>query len=152
MGASRPSCSSRGASRSSSRCAPSLSSSRSRPLAHCRSSRSQQQSIKQGLAFDSPVNALPHIEHFVATYHIDTASLLEPDLTQYRTFNEFFYRRLKPDARRPASPDDPDVVSSAADCRLTVFETVDAAKEFWIKVRLLSLSLSPLLTLVEPHK
>ncbi|GAA5853053.1 hypothetical protein JCM9279_003796 [Rhodotorula babjevae] len=93
----------------------------------------KQQSIKQGRAFDSPVNALPHIEHFVSTYRIETASLLEPDLTKYRTFNEFFYRRLKPDARPPASPDDPDVVSSAADCRLTVFETVDAAKELWIK-------------------
>ncbi|GAA5933894.1 hypothetical protein JCM3775_000317 [Rhodotorula graminis] len=93
----------------------------------------KQQSIKQGIAFDSPVNALPHIQHFVDTYHIDTAALLEPDLAKYRTFNDFFSRRLKPDARRPASPHDPDVVSSAADCRLTVFDTVDAAKELWIK-------------------
>ncbi|BGP43252.1 hypothetical protein JCM10450v2_007397 [Rhodotorula kratochvilovae] len=93
----------------------------------------KQQSIKQGIAFDSPVNALAHIESFVRTYQIDTSALLEPDLTKYNTFNEFFYRKLKADARPPASPEDPDVVSSGADCRLTVFETVHAAKEFWIK-------------------
>ncbi|TNY19499.1 phosphatidylserine decarboxylase-domain-containing protein [Rhodotorula diobovata] len=93
----------------------------------------KQQSIKQGIAFDSPVNALPHIQNFVKTYHIDTSALLEPDLTKYRTFNEFFSRKLKPGARPPASPEDPDVISSAADCRLTVFEDVDTAKKFWIK-------------------
>ncbi|KWU43859.1 hypothetical protein RHOSPDRAFT_34660 [Rhodotorula sp. JG-1b] len=91
------------------------------------------QSIKQGIAFDSPTNALAHIQAFIQTYQIDTSALLEPDITKYRTFNEFFYRRLKPDARPPAHPEDPDVVSSAADCRLTVFQTVDKAKEIWIK-------------------
>ena len=94
----------------------------------------QSQSIKQGIAFDSPTNALAHIQAFIQTYQIDTSALLEPDITKYRTFNEFFYRRLKPDARPPAHPEDPDVVSSAADCRLTVFQTVDKAKEIWIKV------------------
>ncbi|GAA6056378.1 hypothetical protein JCM3770_005979 [Rhodotorula araucariae] len=93
----------------------------------------KEQSIKQGIAFDSPVNALPHIQSFVRTYQIDTGALLEPDLTKYTTFNEFFYRKLKPDARPLASPEDPNVISSGADCRLAVFEAVDAAKEFWIK-------------------
>ncbi|GAA6006098.1 uncharacterized protein JCM10292_006548 [Rhodotorula paludigena] len=93
----------------------------------------KQQSIKQGIAFDSPTNATPHIEAFVKTYAIDTSALLEPDLKAYKTFNEFFYRKLKPDARPPAHPDDPDVISSAADCRLTVFESIDAAMSFWIK-------------------
>ncbi|POY70494.1 hypothetical protein BMF94_6562 [Rhodotorula taiwanensis] len=91
------------------------------------------QSIKQGAAFDSPVNALAHIQSFIQTYQIDTSALLEPDIGKYKTFNEFFYRRLKPDARPPASPEDPDVVSSAADCRLTVFQSVDEAKKIWIK-------------------
>lgn len=95
----------------------------------------QSQSVKQGIAFDSPVNALAHIQSFIHTYQIDTSDLLEPDITKYRTFNEFFYRKLRPDARPPARPEDPDVVSSAADCRLTVFRTVDAAKKLWIKVR-----------------
>merc|ERR1719487_513451 len=93
------------------------------------------QSVKQGIAFDSPVNALAHIQSFIHTYQIDTSDLLEPDITKYRTFNEFFYRKLRPDARPPARPEDPDVVSSAADCRLTVFRTVDAAKKLWIKGR-----------------
>ncbi|GAA5895625.1 hypothetical protein JCM6882_000357 [Rhodosporidiobolus microsporus] len=93
----------------------------------------KQQSIKQGIAYDNPVNALDHIRAFVKTYQIDTAELLKPNLEEYRTFNEFFYRALKPDARPVASPDDPKVISSAADCRLTVFESVDAAKTLWIK-------------------
>ncbi|GAA6025233.1 hypothetical protein JCM8202_001921 [Rhodotorula sphaerocarpa] len=93
------------------------------------------QSVKQGIAFDSPVNALAHIQSFIHTYQIDTSDLREPDITKYRTFNEFFYRKLRPDARPPARPEDPDVVSSTADCRLTVFRTVDAAKKLWIKGR-----------------
>ena len=46
----------------------------------------------------------------------------------------FFFRKLKADARPVYLPNDPTIISSAADCRLTVFESVDAAKEFWIKV------------------
>ncbi|GAA5990461.1 hypothetical protein JCM10908_007382 [Rhodotorula pacifica] len=93
------------------------------------------QSVKQGIAFDSPAHALAHIKSFIQTYQIDTSLLLEPDITKYRTFNEFFYRKLKPNARPPARPEDPDVVSSAADCRLTVFQSVEKAKEIWIKGR-----------------
>ncbi|GAA6036202.1 hypothetical protein JCM8097_006833 [Rhodosporidiobolus ruineniae] len=93
----------------------------------------KQQSIKQGLAFDSPTNALSHIQSFVHTYSIDTSELLKPNLADYTNFNSFFYRALRPGARPIANPDDPKTVSSAADCRLTVFESVDAAKTFWIK-------------------
>ncbi|GAA5827777.1 hypothetical protein JCM11251_007670 [Rhodosporidiobolus azoricus] len=93
----------------------------------------KQQSIKQGIAYDNSVNALDHITAFVKTYQIDTSELLKPNLEDYKTFNKFFYRKLKPEARPPAHPEDPKVVSSAADCRLTVFESVDAAKTLWIK-------------------
>ncbi|GAA5967625.1 hypothetical protein JCM21900_003229 [Sporobolomyces salmonicolor] len=91
------------------------------------------QSVKQGIAFDSPTNALAHIQAFVKTYNIDCSELLHPNVADYKTFNQFFSRALRPGARPLASPEDPKVVSSAADCRLTVFETVEAAKEFWIK-------------------
>ena len=51
------------------------------------------------------------------------------------TFNEFFYRKLKPDARPVEDPDDPYRLVSGADCRLMVFETVSEATRLWIKGR-----------------
>jgi Phosphatidylserine decarboxylase len=47
---------------------------------------------------------------------------------------QFFYRKLKPEARPIAQPQDADVVVSAADCRLSAFPTVDDATRCWIKV------------------
>ncbi|GAA6015551.1 hypothetical protein JCM10207_008634 [Rhodosporidiobolus poonsookiae] len=93
----------------------------------------KQQSIKQGIAYDNPVNALAHIQAFVKTYAIDCSELLKPNIADYKTFNEFFYRALRPGARPIANPSDPLTVSSAADCRLTVFDSIDAATTFWIK-------------------
>ncbi len=74
---------------------------------------------------------LPHIEAFVKAYAIPLDQLLEPDLSKYPTFNTFFSRRLKPDARPIACPEDPHVLVCPADCRLSVFETVEAAKTLW---------------------
>lgn len=51
----------------------------------------------------------------------------------FSSFNEFFYRKLKPEARLLCNPDDPTVAVSPADCRMNVFDTVDKAKELWIK-------------------
>ncbi|GAA5997263.1 hypothetical protein JCM11641_007221, partial [Rhodosporidiobolus odoratus] len=62
-----------------------------------------------------------------------TDDLLKPNLADYPTLNHFFYRKLRPDARPIASPDDATVISSAADCRLTVFDSVDSAKKLWVK-------------------
>lgn len=73
---------------------------------------------------------LPHVQAFVTAYAIPLEQLLEPDLTQYPTFNAFFARRLRADARPLASPD-PHVLTCPADCRLSVFESVDAAKALW---------------------
>lgn len=57
----------------------------------------------------------------------------EPDPTKYKNFNEFFARELKDGARPIAEPENPSAVSSPADCRLTVFPTVDLATKYWIK-------------------
>ena len=54
--------------------------------------------------------------------------------TEYKTFNEFFYRRLKPGSREPESQN-PGILLSPADCRATVFPTVHKAQEIWIKGR-----------------
>ncbi|KAM0747859.1 hypothetical protein T439DRAFT_305015 [Meredithblackwellia eburnea MCA 4105] len=93
----------------------------------------KEQSIEQGKAFDEEKGAFEHIQSFVKTYEIDCSDLLKPNIADYKTFNEFFYRALRDGARPVADKGDDKVISSAADCRLTVFESVDLAKEFWIK-------------------
>ncbi|CAG8762371.1 30727_t:CDS:2, partial [Gigaspora margarita] len=79
------------------------------------------ESKRQGQYYDSP-HSIKSIPSFIKHYNIKTDELLEPDISKYRCFNEFFYRKLKPDARPPASPDDDNVVVSAADCRLNALE------------------------------
>jgi phosphatidylserine decarboxylase len=49
------------------------------------------------------------------------------------TFNEFFYRRLKADARPITNPQDPSTLVSCADCRMMAFESVNEATRLWIK-------------------
>jgi phosphatidylserine decarboxylase precursor len=55
--------------------------------------------------------------------------------TRTETFNEFFYRKLKPDARPVEEPDNPYRLVSGADCRMMAFETVQDATRIWIKGR-----------------
>jgi phosphatidylserine decarboxylase len=94
---------------------------------------------QEGKLYDSP-NSAASIPSFVSTYSLDTSELLEPDTTKYKTFNEFFSRKLKPNARPVENADDPLAICSAADCRLTVYQTVDLAKQFWIKGREFTIS------------
>lgn len=54
-------------------------------------------------------------------------------LNSFNNFNEFFYRKLKPDARKVDAPSDPFVVVSPSDCRCNVFDSIDLAKKLWIK-------------------
>lgn len=54
---------------------------------------------------------------------------------QFKNFNEFFYRALKPGARPCSAPDDPRVIVSPADCRSVVFNTIDSAQAIWVKGR-----------------
>ncbi|QRW19661.1 phosphatidylserine decarboxylase family protein [Rhizoctonia solani] len=93
------------------------------------------QSFKQGQIYDreDPAIVQPHIQSFVETYEIDTSQLLQPDLNAYKTFNEFFARRLKPDARPIDAPHDPTIITSVADCRLTVWNNVTTATKVWVK-------------------
>ncbi|KAF8680108.1 Phosphatidylserine decarboxylase [Rhizoctonia solani] len=93
------------------------------------------QSFKQGQIHDreDPAIVQPHIQSFVETYEIDTSQLLQPDLNAYKTFNEFFARRLKPDARPIDAPHDPTIITSVADCRLTVWNNVTTATKVWVK-------------------
>lgn len=45
--------------------------------------------------------------------------------------NSFFARKLVPQARPVAAANDPSVIDSPADCRLSCFDTVKDATKFW---------------------
>ncbi|KAJ7573667.1 phosphatidylserine decarboxylase-domain-containing protein [Mycena floridula] len=90
-------------------------------------------SIKQGLKYDSPESAA-EIPAFIAFHGLDVGEVELP-LGEYKTFNSFFYRKLKPTARPLETPDDPYRLVSAADCRFMAFESISDATKIWIKGR-----------------
>jgi phosphatidylserine decarboxylase len=90
------------------------------------------QSVKEGRIYDSP-ESTKSIPSFVHTYSLQLNELLYPDLGHYKTFNEFFYRQLREDARPVQNAADPSGFCSAADSRLVVYQTVALAQQFWIK-------------------
>ncbi|CAF1355999.1 unnamed protein product [Didymodactylos carnosus] len=90
------------------------------------------ESLRLGQAFDEP-QSRDHIESFMRMYQLSTDELFQPDLTKYGNFNEFFYRKLKPDARQIAYPDNSSIITSVADCRLILFDNVSDATRIWIK-------------------
>ncbi|KAN0065365.1 hypothetical protein ACQY0O_001201 [Thecaphora frezii] len=93
-------------------------------------------SVRQGQIYDDgsdPQAVLAHILGFIRTYEIDLTELLEPDPASYPTFNSFFFRKLRPGARPISEPENPAIISSCADCRLTVFDNIEASTTYWIK-------------------
>jgi phosphatidylserine decarboxylase len=55
-----------------------------------------------GWAMDRPSSAR-RVEPFVKAFGLDPSEFADPDLKSYRTFNDFFYRKLKASAR-PLDP------------------------------------------------
>jgi phosphatidylserine decarboxylase len=94
----------------------------------------KEQSEKMGREYDAP-ESKQHIPHFIEAFKLqDTMNeMVEPDPDKYPTFNAFFAREIKESARPIAEPENNLVTSSPADCRLTVFPTVDLATKYWIK-------------------
>ncbi|KAK5730315.1 hypothetical protein LTR15_000252 [Elasticomyces elasticus] len=92
------------------------------------------QSLKMGKQYDDS-KSKDHIKPFIDSFELQESlkEMKEPDFTKYRTFNAFFAREIRDDARPQASRQDPAVVTSPADCRLTAFPTVDLATKYWIK-------------------
>lgn len=88
-------------------------------------------SIKQGRKYDSPAS-VHAIAPFVKFHQLDLSEVLLP-LNEFKTFNQFFYRKLKPGARPIDCPEDERVAISPADCRSTYFPSVAKATEIWIK-------------------
>ena len=94
----------------------------------------QAQTLKMGLQYDNPASRA-HIIPFINSFGLADKlhELLEPDPAKYETFNHFFGRRLREDARPIAEPENDHITSSPADCRMTAFPTIETATEFWVK-------------------
>ena len=90
-------------------------------------------SVKQGVKFDNPASAR-EIAPFIAFHNLNIDEVLDP-IDSFKTFNEFFYRKLKPDARPNSEPENPKRLVSGADCRMMAFESVQEATRIWIKGR-----------------
>lgn len=67
------------------------------------------------------------IERFVRQFDINMDEAEKP-IDQYRSFNDFFYRRLKADARKVQQG-----VVSPADGKLLAFEHIDDLGDFYVK-------------------
>ncbi|KAG8975295.1 hypothetical protein FRB90_009564, partial [Tulasnella sp. 427] len=90
-------------------------------------------SVKQGIKFDSPDSAR-EILPFIAFHNLDINEIRDP-LDSFKNFNQFFYRKLKEEARLVSEPNNPNRLVSVADCRTMLFESVDEATRIWIKGR-----------------
>jgi phosphatidylserine decarboxylase len=90
-------------------------------------------SIKQGKKYDSLASA-KEIPGFIAFHNLNVDEIRDP-LDSFKTFNEFFYRKLKPDARPVDEPQNRKRLVSSADCRMMAFDSIDAATRLWIKGR-----------------
>ncbi|KAI4164337.1 MAG: hypothetical protein LQ342_001983 [Letrouitia transgressa] len=90
-------------------------------------------SFKQGKKYDDPISAR-EIQAFINFHQLDLSEVLKP-IEQFKNFNEFFYRELKPDARPCSAPNNPKIIVSPADCRSVVFNTLDEAQRIWVKGR-----------------
>ena len=95
-------------------------------------------SFKQGKKYDDPASAR-EIQGFINFHQLDMAEVLKP-LEQFKNFNEFFYRELKPDARPCSAPDNPKIIVSPADCRSVVFNRLEDAQKIWVKGREFSIA------------
>jgi len=87
-----------------------------------------------GRTYDSAASKA-HIRPFVSSFGLEASlgELARPDLEGYGSFNEFFARELRSGARPVEGEGDERVVSSVADCRLMVFESVGLAARVWVK-------------------
>jgi hypothetical protein len=70
------------------------------------------------------------IRPFIRTYELNVAEFADPPYS-FRTFNEFFYRRLRPDAR-PVDPD-PNAVVFPADARHLGFSDASQIDGVFVK-------------------
>jgi phosphatidylserine decarboxylase len=82
-----------------------------------------------GYKINKPESAL-RVLPFISKYDIDVEEFVKSPF-DYKTFNEFFYRALKPEARPIAAGDR--VAVFPADGRHLAFSDIDAAEGFYVK-------------------
>jgi phosphatidylserine decarboxylase len=70
------------------------------------------------------------IEPFIRKFGVPVEEMADP-VERFATFNEFFYRRLKSEARPMAA--DPEALVMPADGRHLLIEDVSTAGDFWVK-------------------
>jgi phosphatidylserine decarboxylase len=87
--------------------------------------------LKQDAKMNS-TKSVKLIPAFIKTHKLNLAEVEKP-ISEYKTFNEFFSRRLKPGLRNDAVPGDDTICLSPADCRLNVFDSIESSKKLWIK-------------------
>ncbi|KAI9812891.1 MAG: hypothetical protein M1827_004409 [Pycnora praestabilis] len=90
-------------------------------------------SVKQGRKYDDPASAR-EIEGFIKFHQLDMSEVLHP-MEDFKNFNQFFYRELKPTARPCSAPNNPKIIVSPADCRSVVFNKMEEAQKIWVKGR-----------------
>lgn len=73
------------------------------------------------------------IERFAKAFDVNMDDAINPDLGSYRTFNEFFTRPLKPEARPIASG--ANQIASPADGRISAIGDINEARVFQAKGR-----------------
>ncbi len=76
------------------------------------------------------------IKPFLRAFHIDSLEFLEP-VDAFRSFNDFFIRKLKKEVRPFAQGQD--VLIMPADARYLVFPNIAQADGFWVKGKKFSL-------------
>ncbi|KIP10759.1 hypothetical protein PHLGIDRAFT_28259 [Phlebiopsis gigantea 11061_1 CR5-6] len=84
---------------------------------------------------ESDPRSKEQIKSFVEFYQIDMDEFEPSDINAYSSFQEFFIRHHKPNARPVASPEDPSVATMVADSRVVVYDSVEETHKLWIKGR-----------------
>ncbi|EGG11740.1 uncharacterized protein MELLADRAFT_46768 [Melampsora larici-populina 98AG31] len=93
--------------------------------------------IKQGMKYNS-IESRKEILGFIEFHELKLDEILRP-IESFETFNEFFYRELKPGCRKIEGGKNEEVLVSCADCRMMVFENLGISKSIWIKGKSFSL-------------
>lgn len=76
------------------------------------------------------------IKPFIQKFHVDTSEFLDP-VDSFQSFNDFFIRKLKPEAR-PIAPGN-DIAVLPADGRYLVYENIQKVDGFFVKGKKFSL-------------
>ena len=84
-----------------------------------------------------PLSSCLRSPKFISDFQLDLKEVAQP-LEAFKTFNDFFTRKLKPAARPIAAVGDASVASSPADARTVVFENISQARAPPLAMRSLS--------------